>query len=164
MGVTWNLIKKQPTSNIVGRLGKRAGMDIQENINDVVRFRMFDDAGLWANIGQGDPKTDTMPRNLEELTSREQTVNYQRIDLQKMDLEVYLAERAYHNASETYIFLMFVMSPKSKDTAHSYIRPHGKYYDYLVEKGYSKQLEKMDTPNYAPKVPIENETEEKQVG
>ena len=160
MGVTWDLIKAQPAANIVGPLGKRAGLDIKENFNSVLRLHQLPGAGVWANIGQGNSETDSMPKTLDELTRRAQTVNYQRIDIDKMEIETYLAERAYHNSADTYIHLLVTMRDKTDEQEHSYIRPHGKYYDYLVEKGHPI----LNTePNHYPKILIENETEAKQV-
>ena len=160
MGPTWHLMKGQPAANKVGPLGKRAGMDIRENFNDVVRFHLFPDAGIWGNIGQGKPGTDKMPKTLEELKERVQTVDWQRLDLEKLDFEVYLMERAYHNKKETYLFMTFVFVDKENESQHSYIRPDGKYYDGLVKRGHTI----INTvPNNAPTVPIENETELKEV-
>ena len=69
-------------------------------------------------------------------------------------------ERAYHNAAETYIHSAIVLLDRSNEESYSYIRPQGKYYDSLVEKG---RPIKSISPNNNPAVAIENETEEKQV-
>ena len=160
LAAAWDLIKGQPRANKVGPLGKRAGLDIRENFNHVVRFEFFDDAGIWANIGQGNPETDAMPQTLKEMKERVQTVNYQRVDMKKVTVEVYIMERAYHNAAETYIHSAIVLLDRSNEESYSYIRPQGKYYDSLVEKG---RPIKSISPNNNPAVAIENETEEKQV-
>ena len=151
MGPTWHLMKAQPRANKVGPLGKRAGMDIRENFNDVVRFYLFPDAGLWGNIGQGIPETDAMQKTLEELRERVQTVNWQRLDLGKVDVEVYVMERGYHNYNDTYLHMAVVFLNKENETEHSYIRPHGKYYEGLLER---KHTIVNTVPNNAPRVPI----------
>jgi len=166
MGLTWQLMKASPTANKVGPLGKRAGMDIRENFNDVVRLTQFPDAGIWANIGQGNPDTDKMPTNLREMKEWNQTVNYERIDLSKMDAEVYIMERAYHNSSESYLFMSFVMVDKFNDPAaseHAYIRPDGRYYEELRKRKPGAISNINTTPNYSPPVIIENETEPKEM-
>ena len=153
-------MKAQPEANKIGPLGKRAGIDVQENFSDVVRFKFFPDAGVWANIGQGNEQTDKMPQTLEELTSRAQTVNFQRIDLSKVDVELYVMERGYHNGNDTYLSTLFVLLDKENPEQHSYIRPEGRYYDGLVSRGH----EILNTvENNAPALPIENETELRKV-
>ena len=160
IGQAWHYMKGQPEANKVGPLGKRAGIDIRENFSDVVRFTLFPDAGIWANVGQGNPETDKMQQTLEELRSRAQTVSYKRVDLDKVDVEVYIMERAYHNFPETYLITIFVMLDKENEAVHSYIRPDGKYYEGLVARGHTI----INTvPNNAPTLPIENETELKKV-
>ena len=101
-----------------------------------------------------------MQQTLEELTNRAQTVNYKRIDLSKVEMELYLLERGYHNGEDTYLSTILVLLDKENESVHSYIRPHGKYYEGLVERGH----EIINTvPNNAPALPIENETELKTV-
>ena len=160
MGPTWHLMKGQPAANKIGPLGKRAGLDIRENFNDVVRFELFPDAGIWGNIGQGKPETDKMQKTLEELKKRVQTVNWQRLDLGKVDFEVYVIERGYHNAPETYLHVALVFVDKRHESDYSYIRPDGKYYEGLVKRGHTI----INTvPNNAPTVPVENYTARKEV-
>ena len=153
-------MKGQPNANVVGPLGKRAGMDIQENFNSVVRFQYFSDAGVWANIGQGDPATDAMVKTLDEMKKRVQTVNYQRVDMKKVTVEIYFMERPYHNYPEPYIHSAVVLLDKTQESSYSYIRPHGRYYDYLVKH---KKPILNTTPNNNPSIAIENQTDLKQV-
>jgi len=169
MGVAWHLMKAQPAANKIGPLGKRAGMDIRENFNDVVRLYQFPDAGVWANVGQGNAKTDMAAKNLEELKEYNQTLNYQRIDLEKMGVEVYLMERAYHNAKDTYLFMTIVMldefnTEANRKSVHSYIRRQGKYYEGLLKRKWNLDDMKIsDEPNHFPTVIIENETDERKM-
>ena len=160
IGQTWHIIKAQPTANKVGPLGKRAGVDIRENFNDVVRFHLFDDAGLWANIGQGNYTTDKMMRNLRDMKKINQTVSYQRVDQSKVDVEVYIMERAYHNAPETYLSMLLVMHDKTAETEQSYIRPDGQYYEGLKKRDHEIR---NTVPDNGPKIPIKNETDPKEV-
>ena len=153
-------MKGQPNANVVGPLGKRAGMDVKENFNNVVRFEYFGDAGVWANIGQGNAATDAMLKTLDEMKERVQTVNYQRVDMKKVTVEVYFMERPYHNYPEPYIHSAVVLLDKSQESSYSYIRPHGRYYDYLVKQG---KTIPSTTPNNNPTTAIENEAELKQV-
>ena len=111
-------------------------------------------------MGQGNPETDKMQQTLEELRNRAQTVSYKRVDLDKVDVEVYLMERAYHNGRDTYLITIFVMLDKENEAVHSYIRPNGKYYEGLLVRGYTIV---NTVPNNAPSLPIENETELKTV-
>lgn len=156
MGSTWHLLKAQPHANKPGPLGKRAGLDIRENVNDIVQFYLFDDAGIWANVGQGDRATDFMPKNLEELKNRVQTAHWRRVDKEQVKTEVYIMERSYHNSQSTYLSMVFVMDE------YSYIRPDGRYYDELVARGVT--LDNIATlPHNNPTISIENETIKKEV-
>ena len=97
-----------------------------------------------------------MPQTKEELEdeNRAQTLNWQRIDLEKMNVESYVVERSFHNAteSESFLHLIFVMDDPNNKNEFSYVRPHGIYYDYLKKN----KREIINTePNYSPKVPIE---------
>ena len=161
MGATWHLMKVQPRANEVGPLGKRAGIDIRENFNDVVRFNQFHDAGLWANVGQGNLTTDRMMKNLKEMQTRNQTLNYKRVDYSKVELEMYVMERAYHNAPETYLSMLIVFRDNTSETDQSYVRPDGKYYEGLKKRGHVIQ---NTEPNNRPKIHIEGEDEPKEVG
>ena len=135
-------------------------MDVTENFNNIVRLNLFPDASLWANIGRGDPKTDEMMRNLTEMNERVQTVNHEKVDLEKVEMEVYLFERIYHNQTVPYLFVGVVMSEKTNEEVHSYIRPNGNYYDCLVEK---EKTIINTVPNVNPTIAIVNETEAKKV-
>lgn len=43
---------RQPGANMVGPLGRRAGLDIKENYTNVLRLEHFPDARSWGNVGQ----------------------------------------------------------------------------------------------------------------
>ena len=160
VGYTWDLIKAQPAANKIGPLGKRAGLDIQENFNAVFRMNLFPDAGFWANVGHGNPETDQMLKNLKEMRERVQTVNHTRVDLSKVDVEVYLFERAYHNSIDSYLSIGVVMLDKGVEEAQAYVRPDGNYYNCLVHKGHTII---STEPDDSPTISIENEDERKQV-
>jgi len=135
-------------------------LDIRENFNDVLRFQLLPGAGLWANIGQENSESNMPPKTLDEMRERPQTVNYQRIDFDKVKVEVYLVERAYHNSKDTYLLTSIIIDDINNKEGHSYIRPHGLYYEYLKEKG-EKILNIK--PNDFPKIPVETELEAKEV-
>ena len=131
-------------------------MDIRENFNDVLRFQLLPGAGLWANIGQENSESNMPPKTLDEMRERPQTVNYQRIDFDKVKVEVYLVERAYHNSKDTYLLTSIIIDDENNKKEHSYIRPHGLYYEYLKEKG---ETILNTVPNYHPEIPVELEDE-----
>merc|ERR1719318_864250 len=101
-----------------------------------------------------------MPKNLEEVLNRAQTVNWQKVDTEKVEVELYIMERAYHGGSTTYLSTLFVIHDKTGETDQSYIRPDGKYYEGLVKRGHSV---KNTVPDNTPKIPIENEAQAKQM-
>lgn len=104
----------QPAANKVGPLGKRAGLDINENYTNILRLDLFKDARTWVNIG----------------TSNQ--VDWKAIDTNKTEAEYYLVERPFFN--EKYLFLTTVFNNKTNQD-FSYIRPDGAYYNHLVERG-----------------------------
>ena len=146
----------------MGPLGIRAGLDIKENYVKIIQLHQFPGATAWANIGQGNSGTDKMPTNLEQMKERVQTVNYTEIDHKKVDIEIYLAERGYHNNSDTYIQFIAVMSDKTDAEAYTYLRPDGYYYDVLVKLNETAKNINPE-PRYKFKISIRGEEEQKRV-
>ena len=52
-----------------------SGLDIKENYHNVLRFDFFADAGVWTNVGVGNPATDEVVKNLNEMRSTFPFVN-----------------------------------------------------------------------------------------
>ena len=149
MGNVWKYVKAQKNANKVGPLGKRAGMDVNENFNAILRMELFGGAGVYANVGQGSSETDLMQKTLEELKSRAQTAHYKRVDDSRVDMEFYLLERGYHNSPGSYIIVGMVMDSKVNPIDYAYVRPSGRYYDEII----SKDKEILNTePNFATPV------------
>ena len=146
----------------MGPLGIRAGLDIKENYHKIIRFNQFPGATAWANIGQGNPETDERPKTLEEMRERPQTVNYTPIDQNKVDIEIYLAERGYRNSSVTYLQFIVVMMDKSDPEAYTYLRPDGYYYDVLVKRNTNAKNINQE-PRFNFKISIRGEEEQKRV-
>ena len=146
----------------MGPLGIRAGLDIKENYVKIIQLHQFPGATAWANIGQGNRTTDKMPQNLEEMRQRPQTVNYTAIDQKKVDIEIYLAERGYHNKNDTYIQFIMVMSDKTDPEAYTYLRPDGYYYDVLVKFNVTaKDINRNPVFNFT--ISIQDEEKQKMV-
>ena len=146
----------------MGPLGIRAGLDIKENYVKIIQLNWFPGATAWANIGQGNLETDEMLKTLNEMIARNQTVNYTPIDQEKVDIEIYLAERGYHNKSDTYVQFIAVMMDKTDPEAYTYLRPDGYYYDVLVQlneaaKGINQE------PRFTFKISVRGEEEQKKV-
>ena len=152
----------QEKANKVGPLGIRAGLDIKENYVKIIQLNWFPGATAWANIGQGNPETDEMLKTLKEMMERFQTVNYQAIDQEKVDIEIYLAERGYHNKSDTYVQFIAVMMDKTDAEAYTYLRPDGYYYDVLVKFNETAKDINQD-PVFNFKVSIRGEEEQRKV-
>ena len=156
MGNVWKYVKAQKNANKVGPLGKRAGMDVNENFNAILRMELFGGAGVYANVGQGSSETDLMQKTLEELKSRAQTAHYKRVDDSRVDMEFYIIERGYHNYCESYLIIGMVMdSAKVDPTDYSYVRPAGRYYDGIYNQ--FKETDILNTkPNFAPPVYVKD--------
>ena len=126
----------QPGANIVGPLGKRAGLDIKENYLNVLRMEHFPDANSWVNA-----------------TGDVNSIDYDIIDEKKTPAEYYLVERPFFN--EEYLFIIAVFDDKGeKKRNFSYVRPDGAYYDHLMaRKAAGEKLPKFRTrlPQVHPK-------------
>ena len=83
----WEYITFQPNVNRIGPLGLRAGFDIKENFQNVLRMEQFADAGIWVNIGSPTPFKDHKIHNREEARYRVQSADYQRVDLSKVSID-----------------------------------------------------------------------------
>ncbi len=101
----------------VGPLGKRAGLDVNENYTKVLRLKHFPDAKSWVNVGQkGEDRLH---------------VNWESVDTTKTNTEYYVVERPFFN--KPYIFVLAVYDNlDNKD--HQYIRPDGAYYQSIKDK------------------------------
>ncbi len=107
----------QPGANVVGTLGKSAGLDIKENYTNVLRLTHLPDARSWVNIGKnGLDKSYT---------------NWQSVDTKKTNAEYYLVERPFFN--HPYLFVLAVYDNKNNKDFR-YVRPYGEYYDSLKNK------------------------------
>lgn len=104
----------QPGANEVGPLGKRAGLDIEENYTKVVRLNHMPDARSWVNVGQ---------EGKDELH-----VKWKAIDTEKTKAEYYLFERPFFGTP--YLFLTAVFDNED-NRDFEYVRPDGPYYESL---------------------------------
>lgn len=149
----WKFAVAQPMANKIGPLGKRAVLDIRETHFNAVRMSFFEDAGIWANIGTGNSKTNKAIKNLEELKKSIQTLNYQRIDLNKYNYEVYFVERPFFN--KPYINLAVVIDNIVGPSDFSYIRRDGAYWQGLLKHGDTTGLSN-NSENHYPKYYIKS--------
>lgn len=121
----------QPAANEVGPLGKRAGLDVNENYTKVLRLEHFPDARSWVNVGQ-EGKDATH-------------VKWEAIDREKTRAEYYLVERPFFN--KPYLFVTAVYdNVNNKD--HRYIRPDGPYYDSVKDNGHDVKTTLTQAPRF----------------
>jgi len=147
--VIWDYSKKQANANIVGPLGKRAGLDIKEHYTNVIKFDMFPDANVWIQVGLGDESRNIFDQNDINGGNMKMDIAYRALDTSKVDFEVYLVERPFFNVP--YIFITIVMDNKENKDLR-YIRPAGLYWDSLVDKGLTDGLK--TTMTYDPEMPV----------
>ena len=114
------------------------GMDIKDNYHNVLRFDFMSDAGVWANVGVGNPATDRVVSDLNAMRSRVQTINFEEVDLEKVDFELYLYERPFFN--KPYIFVTIVLDTKTGPSDYSYVRNHGAYFEELKKRFRANQI------------------------
>jgi len=141
----WHYAVGQPRGNQVGPLGKRAGLDLNELYTNVLRFELFEDAGVWINAGEA----DSYPFHTRADTETEsQDVRYRRVDAKSTALEVYLFERPFFNVP--YLFVTAVLD---HPTGSTYVRPNGPYWDQLIARGLTGGLNTV--PEHYPVASVE---------
>jgi len=146
----WDYAIQQPNSNKVGPLGKRAGLDIKENYDSVLRLELFPDAKIWVNIGGGGNKDVFDQSDIDE-GNMDMDVVYRPLDTSKTNHEVYLFARRTKNELNLHVG---VVIDNEEDDQLSYVRPDGAYWDTLPKKDQNK-IKKVVT--YDPVVSIIDE-------
>jgi hypothetical protein len=138
-----NFAFNQKGANQVGPLGKRAGLDVNENYTKVLKLDHFPDAKSWVNVGQ---------KGKDKLH-----VKWESVDTTKTKAEYYLVERPFFN--KPYLFVIAVFD--NKDNAdHQYIRPSGAYFESIKDQ--AKKINTKVTAN--PRFHLENGKLEKAIG
>lgn len=126
-----NFAYSQKGANKIGPLGKRAGLDVNENYTKVLRINHFPDAKSWVNVGQNGK--DGLH------------VKWESVDTSKTKAEYYLVERPFFN--HPYLFVIAVYD--NEDNAdHQYVRPAGAYYDSIKEKASKVKTEVTKQPTF----------------
>jgi hypothetical protein len=126
-----NFAFSQPAAGEVGPLGKRAGLDVNENYTKVLRLEQFPDARSWVNVGQ---------KGEDALH-----VKWEAVDESKTKAEYYLVERPFFN--KPYLFVTAVYD--NVDNAdHRYVRPDGEYYQSLKQRGLKPKTEVTAQPRF----------------
>ena len=149
--IVWDYASKQPNANIVGPLGKRAGLlDVKEHYSNIIKFDLFPDARMWVQVGLGDASKDIFDQSHIDDGNMSMDVAYRALDTSKVDYEIYLIERTFFNVP--YMFITIVMDNKDNDHMR-YTRPAGLYWDKLVEKGLAGDELKIDM-TYDPEMPV----------
>ena len=120
----------QPGANVVGELGIRAGLDLNELYTNVIRLHTFPDARSWVNIAP--TLVDT-----EAAEGRMGRVEYVAVDPSRIFTEYYLVERPFFNVKYYFIVAVYDDGLRKKGT-HSYMRPEGAYYESLLARGYKE--------------------------
>jgi len=126
-----NFAFNQKGANKIGPLGKRAGLDINENYTKVLRLNKMEDGRSWVNVTE---------KNGDKLN-----VKWEAIDENKTNAEYYLVERPFFN--KPYLFVTAVYNNKD-NTDQSYVRPQGAYYDSIKDKGYNLKTKVTAQPRF----------------
>ena len=135
----------QPGANVVGPLGKSAGLDIKENYTYLLRLTHLPDARSWVNIGK------------EGLDAS--YTDWQAVDTEKTNVEYYLVERPFFN--HPYLFVLAVYD-NNNNKDFRYVRPAGAYYQSLGNKS-SLKTKLTTEPRFNISVAGEDESELKKV-
>ena len=135
----------QPGANVVGPLGKSAGLDIKENYTNLLRLTHLPDARSWVNIGK------------EGLDAS--YTDWQAVDTEKTNVEYYLVERPFFN--HPYLFVLAVYD-NNNNKDFRYVRPAGAYYQSLGNKS-SLKTKLTTEPRFNISVAGEDESELKKV-
>jgi hypothetical protein len=145
----WEYATKQPNANVVGPLGKRAGLDINEHYTNIIRFEMFPDAKFWVQVGLGDVVKDVFDQQDIDDGSMSMDIAYRALDTSKVNIEVYLIERPFFNVP--YQFVTVVIDNKENDDMQ-YVRPGGLYWQELVGKSLTNGLKTV--MSFDPVMPV----------
>jgi len=143
----WKYAIVQPNANIVGPLGKRAGLDIKENYDNAIKFDLFPDSKIWIQVGMGKNKRDDIFDQSDidaGLDKMKFAAGFRKIDISDTEYEAYLVERNSWN--EPYIFMVIVMDNKINDHLQ-YIRPAGLYWNELVKRNMTEEIKTEVTYN-----------------
>ena len=133
----WDYATKQPRANLIGPLGKRAGIDIKELYPNVIRLEQFPDADIWANVGIG-ADSDFLSQARWNAGEKTQTFNYQAVDKSVHPPEFYVYMRPFFNIPYMFIYVVFDNTP--------YIRPDGLYYQHIQDRVTNGDLSNNYTP------------------
>ncbi len=126
---------RQPGAGVVGPLGKRAGLDVNENYTKVIKLDHFPDARSWVNVGQAGKNSSHL--------------KWLAVDATRTDAEYYLVERPFFNLS--YLFVIGVYNNRNNNDLQ-YVRPEGAYYDSLL----ARNLRVKTTLTHAPRFNVLN--------
>ncbi len=122
----------QPAAGEVGPLGKRAGLDVNENYTKVLRLHSFPDGRTWVNAGQKGKNAATY-------------VKWLAVNEQKTKAEYYLLERPFFNVP--YLFVTAVYDNYDNQD-FQYVRPDGTYYDSLKKRGIKVKTKVTQQPRF----------------
>lgn len=125
-----NFAYAQPGANVIGTLGKRAGLDISELYTKVLRLHTFPDARSWVHIAPTYQATEAA----QGIPGR---VEFVAVDTDRTFTEYYLVERPFFNVPYIFVIAVFDDGLGRDGGTHSYIRPEGAYFDSLRARGYS---------------------------
>jgi hypothetical protein len=145
----WEYATKQPNANVVGPLGKRAGLDINEHYTNIIRFENFSDAKFWVQVGMGDESKDVFDQTDIDDGSMSMDVAYRALDTPKVNMEIYLIERPFFNVP--YHFVTTVIDNKENSDMR-YTRPDGLYWKELEERELTTGLKTEMT--FDPVMPV----------
>lgn len=120
----------QPGANVIGKLGIRAGLDLNELYTNVIRLHTFSDARSWVNIAP----TYMDAEAAEGMAGR---VEYVAVDPSRTFTEYYLVERPFFNVKHYFIVAVYD-DGLGKEGTHSYMRPEGAYFDSLIARGFKE--------------------------
>ena len=122
----------QPVAGEVGTLGKRAGLDVNENYTKILRLHAFPDGRSWINVGQKGKDAARYPK-------------WEAVDERKTKAEYYLVERPFFNVP--YLFVTAVYDNQDNQD-FQYVRPDGAYYDSLKKRRIKVKTKLTQRPRF----------------
>ena len=121
----------QGAAKRVGPLGRRAGLDVDENYTRVLQLEQFPDARSWVNTGV--PGKDAS------------WVRWQAIDAARTKAEYYLVERPFFNVPYLFVFAVY---DNTDNDDFRYLRPDGPYYEAIKERAAKIPAKVTDAPRF----------------
>jgi len=151
----WRFVREQPRANVIGPLGKRAGLDIRENWPYVMRLYPGMDGQIWTIVSDGATTKDVEEEIKNNMKFKiPQKAFMKNMDETKVNHECYMTERFFFNLPTLHLVCVF-------DDEAFYLRPDGPYYEKVKEIFPAEVAKISNEENHYPTIAVRGEADRK---